>query len=134
MNAPNLPLRWGLICTATINQAMIPSIRTSERSELVAVASRELVHAQDYARKWDIPRSYQALLDDPDVDVIYNALPNALHCEWTVKAADAGKHVLCEKPLALSLDEVDRIIEAAERNKVVVLESARQGNPIQVVT
>jgi xylose dehydrogenase (NAD/NADP) len=126
MNVPKSPLRWGLICTATINQAMIPSVLASERSDLVAVASRDLGRAQDYARKWDIPRahgSYQALLDDPDVDVVYNALPNALHCEWTVKAADAGKHVLCEKPLALSLEEVDRIIEAAERNKVVVLEA-----------
>ena len=126
MNTPNPPLRWGLICTATINQALIPSIRASERSELAAVASRDPGHAQDYARKWDIPRahgSYQALLDDPDVDVIYNALPNALHCEWTVKAADAGKHVLCEKPLTLSVEEVDRIIEAAERNGVVVLEA-----------
>ena len=126
MNTPNPPLRWGLICTATINQALMPSIRASERSELAAVASRDPGHAQDYARKWDIPRahgSYQALLDDPDVDVIYNALPNALHCEWTVKAADAGKHVLCEKPLTLSVEEVDRIIEAAERNGVVVLEA-----------
>lgn len=122
----NSPLRWGLICTATINQALIPSIRASKRSELVAVASRDPAHAKEYAREWDIPRSYgsyQALLEDPDVDVIYNALPNAMHCEWAVKAADAGKHVLSEKPLALSVAEVDRIMEAGKRNGVVVLEA-----------
>jgi xylose dehydrogenase (NAD/NADP) len=122
----NPSLRWGLICTANINRALIPAIRASKRSELAAVASRDLARAQDYAREWDIPHvhgSYQALLDDPDVDVIYNALPNALHCEWTVKAADAGKHVLCEKPLAVSVKEVDRIIQASERNRVVILEA-----------
>ena len=126
MKEPNSPLRWGLICTAAINRALIPSIRASKRSELVAVASRDLGRAQDYAREWNIPRahgSYQALLNDPDVDVIYNALPNALHSEWTVKAADAGKHVLCEKPLTLSVEEVDRIVEAAQRNGVFVLEA-----------
>jgi predicted dehydrogenase len=122
----NRRLRWGLICTAHINRSLIPAIRASERAELVAVASRDLARAQDYARQWDIPRahlSYQALLDDPAVDVIYNALPNHLHCEWTVRAADAGKHVLCEKPLALSVEEVARIVEAAERNGVVVFEA-----------
>jgi len=122
----NRRLRWGLICTAHINRSLIPAIRASERAELVAVASRDLARAQDYARQWDIPRahpSYQALLDDPAVDVIYNALPNHLHCEWTVRAADAGKHVLCEKPLALSVEEVDRIVEATERNGIVVFEA-----------
>jgi predicted dehydrogenase len=119
-------LRWGLICTATINRALIPAIRGAQRAELVAVASRDLARAQEYAREWSIPRahgSYQALLDDPEVDVIYNALPNALHAEWTVRAADAGKHVLCEKPLALSVAEVDRMVAAAQRNRVLVLEA-----------
>jgi xylose dehydrogenase (NAD/NADP) len=119
-------LRWGLICTARINRALIPPIRASARSELVAVASRDLARAQDYAQQWGIPRaygSYQALLDDPEVDVIYSALPNNLHCEWTVKAADAGKHILCEKPLALTVEEVDRMIKTAHRNQVVLLEA-----------
>lgn len=119
-------LRWGLICTARINRALIPVIRASNRSELVAVASRDLARAQDYARQWDIPRahgSYPDLLADPDVDVVYNALPNSLHCEWTVRAADVGKHVLCEKPLALTVAEVDRIVEAAERSRVIVFEA-----------
>jgi predicted dehydrogenase len=90
------------------------------------VASRDLARAEDYSHKWNIPRahgSYQALLNDQDVDVIYNALPNALHADWTVKAADAGKHVLCEKPLTLGVAEVDRIIEAGQRNGVTVLEA-----------
>ena len=119
-------LRWGLICTARINRALIPAIRAANRSELVAVASRDLARAQEYARQWEIPRahrSYAALLADPDVDVIYNALPNGLHCAWTVQAADAGKHVLCEKPLALDVAEVDRMAEAARRNGVVVFEA-----------
>jgi xylose dehydrogenase (NAD/NADP) len=123
---PERRLRWGLICTARINRSLIPVIRASARSELLAVASRDLDRAQDYAREWGIPRAhggYQALLDDPEVDVVYNALPNSLHCEWTVKAADAGKHVLCEKPLALSVEEVNRMIEAARRNRVVLLEA-----------
>lgn len=126
MKGSNSILRWGLICTATINKALIPAIGASERCKLAAVASRDLGRARAYAREWDIPRahgSYQALLEDPDVDIIYNALPNALHCEWTVKAADAGKHVLCEKPLALSVAEVERIIQAARRNRVVILEA-----------
>lgn len=119
-------LRWGLISTAGINRAAIPAIRASARSELVAVASRDLNRAQTYARQWGIPRahpSYEDLLADPDVDVVYNPLPNSLHCEWTVKAADAGKHILCEKPLAVSLEAVDRMIAAARRNQVVLFEA-----------
>lgn len=120
------PLHWGLICTARINSALIPAIRASDRSELVAVASRDLHRAQAYADEWDIPRahgSYEDLLSDPEIDVIYNALPNNLHRGWTVKAADAGKHILCEKPLALTVEDVDHMIEAADRNKVVLFEA-----------
>lgn len=119
-------LRWGLICTARINRALIPAIQASSRAELAAVASRDLARARNYAHQWGIPRaygSYQALLNDPQVEVIYIALPNSLHCEWAVKAAQAGKHVLCEKPLALSTEEVDRMIEASQRNQVVLLEA-----------
>jgi predicted dehydrogenase len=119
-------LRWGLICTARINRRLIPAIRASTRSELVAVASRDPARAREYARQWDIPHAhgnYEALLADPEVDVIYNALPIHLHCEWTVRAAEAGKHVLCEKPLALSVEEVGRVEEAARRNRVVVFEA-----------
>src|SRR5258708_25663888 len=109
-------LRWGLLSTARINRLIIPAIRQSARSQVTTVASRTLDRAQAYAAEWTIPRalgSYDALLKDPDVDVIYIALPNSLHVEWTVRALEAGKHVLCEKPLALSVEGVDRIEAAA---------------------
>jgi len=111
-------LRWGLLSTARINRLIIPAIRASARSEVTAVASRDMDKCRAYATEWKIPRalgSYEALLDDPDVDVIYISLPNSLHAEWTVRAVEAGKHVLCEKPLALHTEDVDRIEAAARR-------------------
>jgi len=119
-------LRWGLLSTARINRQLIPAIRAAARSELTVVASRDGGRARAYATEWKIPRthgSYEALLADPDVDVIYIPLPNHLHEPWTVRALEAGKHVLCEKPLALSVDEVDRIDAAARRTRRVVAEA-----------
>ena len=119
-------LRWGLLSTARINRAVIPPIRASKRSELVAVASRSQASADAYAKEWDIPRafgSYEALLADPDIDAIYISLPNHLHAEWSIKCAAAGKHVLCEKPMALSTAEVDRMISAAKQYHVVIAEA-----------
>lgn len=119
-------LRWGLLGTARINRMVIPPLRTSPRNRLVAVASRERARAEDYAREWEIERafgSYEDLLADPGIDAVYIPLPNHLHVEWTVRAARAGKHVLCEKPLALTLDEVDRAQDAAQENGVVVAEA-----------
>jgi xylose dehydrogenase (NAD/NADP) len=119
-------IRWGLLSTANINTALIGPIRQAERSELVAVASRSLEKAQAYAQKIGIPKahgSYEVLLADPEIDVIYNSLPNALHAEWTVKAAEAGKHVLCEKPITVSLAEFDQVAAAARANHVTVFEA-----------
>ncbi len=119
-------LRWGLLSTARINRALIPPLRASPRNELAAVASRGRERAEAYAREWSIPRtfgSYEAMLADPDIDVIYNSLPNKLHAEWTIKAAQAGKHVLCEKPLAVAVEEVDAIAAAAHKAGVVVAEA-----------
>jgi xylose dehydrogenase (NAD/NADP) len=119
-------LRWGLLSTARINRLLIPAIRAGARSELTTVASRALDRARAYGVEWRIPRalaSYEALVADPDVDVIYNPLPNSLHADWTVKALDAGKHVLCEKPLALTVEDVDRIADAAKRNGKVAAEA-----------
>ena len=119
-------LRWGLLSTARINRAVIPPIRDSERSELVAVASRDQAKAEAYAQDWMIPRaygSYEALLADKDIDAIYNSLPNGLHAEWSIKCAEAGKHVLVEKPLALTTAEVDRMIAAARQNRVIMTEA-----------
>jgi len=119
-------LKWGLLSTARINHRLIPAIRATDRAELTAVASRSQERAEAYAAEWDIPRahgSYQSLLDDPDVEVVYISLPNSLHEEWAVRAAEAGKHVLCEKPLAVSIAECDRIVAAAESAGVVVVEA-----------
>jgi predicted dehydrogenase len=119
-------LNWGLLSTARINQALIKPLRASKRNQLVAVASRTQESADNYAREWKIPRaygSYEALLADPEIDVIYNPLPNHLHAEWTIKAVEAGKHVLCEKPLALSVEEVDAMRDAARKHGRVVAEA-----------
>lgn len=120
------PLKWGLISTARINRALIKPLRTSDRNQLVAVASRNYDSAERYAAEWDIPLafgSYQGMLDDPGIDVVYNSLPNSMHAEWTVKALQAGKHVLCEKPLATSLEDVDTMIKAAEESGCYLTEA-----------
>jgi len=119
-------LRWGLLSTARINRLLIPAIRAGARSELTTIASRAFDRAQTYAAEWNIPRafgSYEALIADPAIDVVYNSLPNSLHVDWTVRALDAGKHVLCEKPLALTVEDVDRITDAATRNGKVAAEA-----------
>src|SRR3954462_6394490 len=119
-------VRWGLLSTARINRLIIPAIRASARSEVTSVASRDQAKASAYAHEWQIPRalgSYDALLGDPDIDVIYIGLPNSLHAEWTVRALEAGKHVLCEKPLALSVEDVDRIADAVRRTRKVAAEA-----------
>jgi len=118
-------LRWGILGTARINRRLIPAIRLGRRSELVAVASRTRARAEAYAAEWNIPRAfggYQALLDDPGIDAVYIPLPNSEHVPWTLAAVTAGKHVLCEKPMALDPADVDRIRAAAAAAKVVVEE------------
>lgn len=119
-------LRWGLLGTARINRSIIPPLRTSIRNRLVAVASRSRERAERYASEWGIDRvlgSYEALLSDPGVDVVYIPLPNALHAPWTIRAVEAGKHVLCEKPLATTVADVVAIEEAARRHDRVVAEA-----------
>ena len=118
-------LNWGLLSTARINRALIPPLGASSRNQLLAVGSRSQEGANRYAQERNIPRaygSYEALLADSEIDVIYNPLPNHLHAEWTIKAVEAGKHVLCEKPLALSVEEVDAVQEASRRHGRVVAE------------
>ncbi|RPJ21936.1 MAG: gfo/Idh/MocA family oxidoreductase [Chloroflexi bacterium] len=122
----NKILNWGLLSTANINRALIPPLQVSKRNHLLAVASRTQESADKYAREQKIPRahgSYEALLADPEIDVIYNSLPNHLHAEWTIKAVEAGKHVLCEKPIALNVDDVDAIKSAARKHERVVMEA-----------
>jgi len=122
----NKTLNWGLLSTARINRDLITPLRASKRNHLLAVGSRSQESADAYAREWKIPRahgSYEALLADPEIDVLYISLPNHLHAEWTIKAVEAGKHVLCEKPLALSVEEVDAIRSAARKHGRVVAEA-----------
>lgn len=119
-------IRWGLLSTAGINRALIPPIRASERSELLGVASRDLEKGKAYAAEREIPKvygSYEEMLADPEIDAVYISLPNSLHCEWTVKAAEAGKHVLCEKPIAVTLDELDQMEAAGKANHVTIFEA-----------
>lgn len=119
-------LGWGILSTARISRRVIPAINSAGRSRVVAVASRDGKRGKDFADRWEIPQafpSYEALLQSPEVGAVYIPLPNTLHCEWAVKAAEAGKHVLLEKPLALSTAEADRIIAAAADNRVKILEA-----------
>lgn len=119
-------LNWGLLSTAKINQALIKPLNASKRTRLLAVASRSQSSADAYARENKIPRahgSYEALLADPEIDVIYNSLPNNMHAEWTIKALRAGKHVLCEKPIALTLAEVDDMSAAAKETGKILAEA-----------
>ncbi len=119
-------LNWALLSTARITRALIPPLQSSERNVLRAVASRDLATAEAFAAKNAIPQaygSYEALLADPAIDVIYVPLPNHLHAEWSIKALRAGKHVLCEKPLALTLGEVDAMTAAAHQSGKVLMEA-----------
>ena len=119
-------LNWGLLSTARINRALITPLQASPRNRLTAVASRDLAHAQAYAAERNIPRtfgSYEALLADPDIDVVYISLPNSLHAEWAIKAVEAGKHVLCEKPLATTVEDVDAMADSARKAGVVLAEA-----------
>ncbi|MBI5932615.1 MAG: Gfo/Idh/MocA family oxidoreductase [Chloroflexi bacterium] len=120
------PLNWGLLSTARINRALIHPLNASKRTRLLGAASRTQSSADAYAREWKIPRaygSYEALLADPEIDVVYNPLPNHIHAEWTIKALRAGKHVLCEKPFALTLAEVDAMIAASRETGKVLAEA-----------
>lgn len=119
-------LNWGFLSTAKINRALIKPLRASKQSRLLAVASRSASTAEAYAREWDIPRahgSYEALLADPDIDIIYNSLPNHLHAEWTIKALQAGKHVLCEKPFSSNAKEAVEMAEAAKESGKILSEA-----------
>lgn len=120
-------VRWGVLGTATIGRAaMVPAIQSSSNGELVAVASRDAERAFGYATRFGVPNSYgsyEALLRDPDIDAVYIPLPNSQHAPWTLHAIEAGKHVLCEKPLALSEAECLELAEAAERRGVKLMEA-----------
>jgi predicted dehydrogenase len=119
-------VRWGLLSTANINRRVIPAMRASQRGELAAVASRSQATADAYAAHWEIPLafgSYEAMLDSGQVDAVYIALPNNLHAEWSIRALRSGVHVLCEKPFAITLEEVDAMTAAAAETGCVLAEA-----------
>lgn len=119
-------VRWGSLgCARVFERRMVPGFRASEKAELVAVASRTIEKAQGTAAKYGIPRAYggyEELLADPDIEAIYIPLPNDLHPEWTIRALEAGKHVLCDKPAALTYREAVRMAETAKQTKRHLME------------
>lgn len=119
-------IRWGILSTARIAQRIVDGARLSETAQIVAVGSRDLARAQAYASEHAIPRahsSYEDLLADPEVDAVYVPLPNSMHVPWSVRALEAGKHVLCEKPLSRYPARVDEAFDAASRAGRVLMEA-----------
>jgi D-xylose 1-dehydrogenase (NADP+, D-xylono-1,5-lactone-forming) len=120
------PVRWGIVSTAAINRLVIPPAQASDKVELVAVASRDQTRAEDYAREWGIERaygSYEALLEDAEVEAVYISLPNSLHCPWSIRALEAGKHVLCEKPFSRREADVAEAFDVADRTGRYLMEA-----------
>jgi len=121
-----MAVRWGILSSARINRLFLEGARQAANVEVIAVASREQSRADEFARATGIERahgSYEALLADPQVDALYIPLPNSLHIEWTVRALQAGKHVLCEKPLSRRASDVERAYEIADRHERLLMEA-----------
>jgi D-xylose 1-dehydrogenase (NADP+, D-xylono-1,5-lactone-forming) len=119
-------VKWGVLSTADINRRVLPGAKSSPKVELVAVGSRDKAKADAFAKHWEIPRaygSYEELLDDPEVEALYIPLPNTLHVEWSIKAMEAGKHVLCEKPFDRNPENVARAFDASERTGRLLTEA-----------
>lgn len=120
-------LRWGILSTASIGRnKVIPALQKSENIDVVAIASRDLSKAQQTANVLGIPTaygSYEELIADPNIEVIYNPLPNNLHVLWTIKAAEAGKHVLCEKPVSLTIAEAESLVAVRSKAGVKIGEA-----------
>ena len=117
-------VRWGVLSTANIAlRKVLPAMQRSSRCEITAIASRDLARAKEAAAELQIPNaygSYEELLADDNVEAVYNPLPNHLHVPWTIKAAEAGKHVLCEKPIALNAGEARKLIDVRNRTGVKI--------------
>jgi len=119
-------VKWGILSTADINRRVLPGATSSPQVELVAVGSRDKGKADAFAHQWGIPRaygSYEELLDDPEVEAVYIPLPNTLHVDWSIKALEAGKHVLCEKPFDRDPAKVARAFDASERTGKLLTEA-----------
>jgi xylose dehydrogenase (NAD/NADP) len=122
----NGTVSWGFLSTANINDKLLPGAAESDRVDVIAVASRDAARAEAYARQRGIERaygSYEELLADPDVEAVYISLPNSLHVEWSIRALEAGKHVLCEKPLSRRPVDVERAFDVAEQSDRHLMEA-----------
>ena len=120
-------LRWGVLGAAKIGVTkVIPAMQNGQLCEVAAIASRDIAKARAVADQLHIPKaygSYEELVADPDIDAIYNPLPNNMHVPWTIRAADSGKHVLCEKPIAMNAAEARTLIAVRDRARVVIVEA-----------
>ena len=119
-------LAWGIIGTGRIAKAFARGLAASNTGELIAIGSRSQVSADTFGEEFSVPRrygNYEALLADPDVQAVYISTPHPMHAKWAVKAADSGKHILCEKPLTLNFPEAAAVVEAAKRNDVFLMEA-----------
>ena len=120
-------IKWGVLGTAGIARGCtIPGMQQAENCEMVAVAGRSIEKAEAFRAEFGFQKaygSYEELLSDPEIEAVYIPLPNELHCEWTIKALNAKKHVLCEKPLAPTVEEIERMIAAANENGVLLMEA-----------
>jgi D-xylose 1-dehydrogenase (NADP+, D-xylono-1,5-lactone-forming) len=119
------PVRIGVLGAANIARAFISGVRPSTRMTVAAIASRDAAKAEKFARETGVGRyhgSYEDLLADPEIDAVYNPLPNGLHAEWSIRACEAGKHVLCEKPLCVTTAEAHAMFGAARQNSVHLVE------------
>jgi D-xylose 1-dehydrogenase (NADP+, D-xylono-1,5-lactone-forming) len=120
------PVVWGIVSTAHINRLVIPGAHASTKVELAGVASRDKARAEAYAREWEIPQaygSYEELLADPAIEAVYISLPNTFHVPWSIRALEAGKHVLCEKPLSRHVEDAEAAFDAAERCGRLLMEA-----------
>jgi predicted dehydrogenase len=119
-------LKWGIIGTGMIANSFARNLKTTDKATLLAVASRSTDKAKEFAGKYDIPKTYgnyEALLKDAEVDAIYISLPNHLHKEWSIKCAEAGKHILCEKPITVNRGELEKILEVVKKCGVFFMEA-----------
>ena len=127
---PRQTVQWGILgCARIAATALIPGIKGSVNGEVLAIASRNLEKAKGYALSFDIPRpygSYDELLDDPEIQAVCAPLPNSLHKEWTIKAAEKGEHVLCEKPIACCAADAREMNDACREHGVLLMEAFAQ--------
>ncbi|GLV56600.1 oxidoreductase [Dictyobacter sp. S3.2.2.5] len=121
------PVRWGILSTANIGvRAVAPAIQASSNGKLIAVGSRDKNHATEaysFAPNVRIYDSYAAIIEDPEIEAVYIPLPNSLHAEWTIRALQAGKHVLCEKPMAVTREEGEEMVQVAHESEVLLMEA-----------